>query len=84
MQQTLKDEKIREDEPGAQRQGVLDEAGRVSGRQLSALVQGLEEAAPLQTQTLWETPADETGRGPAGRESPRGQWRQGERWEREF
>lgn len=45
---------------------MLDEAGCVSGRQLFALVQWPAEAAPLQTQTLRATPADETGRGPVG------------------
>ena len=85
MQRTLKDKKRREDEPGGQRHEVLDEAGRVSGRQPFALVRGLEEAAPPQTQTLRETPADETGRGPAGLgEPPGGRWRQGERGGRGF
>lgn len=63
---------MRKDEAGGRRQGVLDEAGRVSGRQLFALVWWPAEVAPPQTQTLRETPVDKTGRGLGGPGEPRG------------
>lgn len=49
---------------------MLDEAGYVFGLQLFALVRWPAEASPRQTQTLRETPADETGRGPPGPGGP--------------
>lgn len=63
---------------------MLDKAGCVSGRQLFALVQGLAEAAPSQTQTLRATPADETGGAGGPGSPPAGQQRQAEGRERRF
>lgn len=81
MQQTLKEKKIRKDEPGGPRRDVLDEAGCVSGRQLLALLRGRQRrlgcAAPAagdpsrrdrRGRGLGEPPEDSGDRGQAGQE----------------